>query len=131
MFPCSVRVGDLFFCKRVAGKLERINEGQITAESVEEFLFFGYAAWLCPKEFVAEKPPKLRTSKAVGIQRAMVGPYVQYERDRQDQSQNTNSYRPTGRVEDYAYSANRYQQERHYDANSVYRINSILSFTPG
>ena len=78
MFPCSVRVGDLFFRKRVAGKLERINEAQIIGESVEEILFFGYAAWLCPKEFVAEKLPKLRILKAVGIQRAMVGPYVQF-----------------------------------------------------
>ena len=60
MFPCSVRVGDLFFRKRVTGKLERINEGQITRESVEEILFFGYAARLCPKEFVAEKLLKLR-----------------------------------------------------------------------
>ena len=74
MFPCSVRVGDLFFRQRVAGKLERINEGQITRESVEEILSFGNAAKLCPKEFVAEKPPKLRNLKAVGIQRVMVGP---------------------------------------------------------
>ena len=57
--------------------MERINEGQITRESVEEVLSFGNAAKLCPKEFVAEKAPKLRILKAVGIQRAMVGPYVQ------------------------------------------------------
>ena len=65
-----------FFRKRIAGKLERINEGQITGESVEEILFFGYATRVCPKEFVAEKPPKLRNLKAVGFQRAMVGLYV-------------------------------------------------------
>ena len=53
--------------------MERINEGQITRESVEEILSFGNAAKLCPKEFVAEKLPKLRILKAVGIQRAMVG----------------------------------------------------------
>ena len=53
--------------------MERINEGQITRESVEEILSFGNAAKLCPKEFVAEKLSKLRILKAVGIQRAMVG----------------------------------------------------------
>ena len=60
MFPCLVRVGDLFFRKTGAEELERINEGQITRESVEEILSFGNAAKLCPKEFVAEKLPKLR-----------------------------------------------------------------------
>ena len=54
MFPFSVGVGDLFFRKTGAEELERINEGQITRESVEEILSFGNAAKLCPKEFVAE-----------------------------------------------------------------------------
>ena len=65
-----------FFRKRIAGKLERINEGQITGESVEEILLFGKAAKLCPKEFVAEKPPKLHL-EVVGTQLALVGLCVQ------------------------------------------------------
>lgn len=64
MFPCSVRVGDLFFRERVAGKLERINEGQITRESVEEILFFGYTARLCPKEFVGREASQTSNFKS-------------------------------------------------------------------
>ena len=62
MFPCLVKLKQAIFSfvKRVAEKLERINEGQITRESVEEILSYGNTAELCPKEFVAEKLPKLR-----------------------------------------------------------------------
>ncbi len=53
--------------------------GRLPGKALRGYSLLVTAAELCPKEFVAEKLPKLRILKAVGIQRAMVGPYVQFE----------------------------------------------------